>query len=128
MVQKQVITIKRSLLIFLFAVSTQVLSAQKIKNGVYIFNIRDIEYHGMIVGKCKAIVKGDHIKLIYLSGNLSLIKPGDIYAEGLLLRHKRTNQWIITSKRGDVNATEVGPCSETGPRTIDFRTKIIEQC
>ncbi|RYD69931.1 MAG: hypothetical protein EOP53_26315 [Sphingobacteriales bacterium] len=104
------------------------LLAQKIKDGIYNFKIKDLEYHGMVVGTCKAIVKGDSVKLIYTGGNLTLIKPGDIYAEGLLLKHKRTNQWIIGTKKEDANAKEAGPCSDNGIRTINFKHKIIEQC
>ena len=79
---------KNIILLFTFCLFCDFLFGQRIKDGVYIFKIKDIEYHGMVVGKCQAIVKGDSIRLIYLSGNLTLIKPGDIYDEGLLLRHR----------------------------------------
>lgn len=119
---------KKAILILFFAFFTKMLCAQKIKDGTYFFTIKDLEYHGMVVGKCKAIVKGDSIRLVFLSGNLTLIKPGDVYEEGLLMKHKKTKQWIIARSKEDVNAPEVGPCSENGPRTIDFKRRVIEQC
>jgi hypothetical protein len=45
-----------------------------------------------------------------------------------LLQHTKTKQWIIGTKKEDANAKEVGPCSENGIPTIDFKRKIIEQC
>lgn len=119
---------KNGILAFLFCLFSKFLLGQKIKDGVYFFTIKDIEYHGMEVGKCKATVRGDSIILIYLGGNLTMIKPGDTYEKGLLLKHKKTKQWIIGTKKEDANAKEVGPCSEKGPRTINFRKRIIEQC
>lgn len=119
---------KNIFLVYSFSLFSNFLNAQQVKDGVYFFKIKDLEYHGMIVGKCKAIVKGNFIKLIYLSGTLSLMKVGDVYDEGLLLRHKKTNQWIIGKNKKDANVKEITPCENGGPRPIDFKKKIIEQC
>jgi len=119
---------KNIFLVFCFCLFSNFLFAQRIKDGVYFFKIKDLEYHGMIVGKCKVIVKGNIIKLIYLSGTLTSLKGGDVYDEGLLLRHKKTNQWIIGKNKKDANVKEIKLCENGGPRPIDFKKKIIEQC
>ena len=101
---------------------------QKLKNGTYKFSIRDAEYVGHpIVAKCKVIINGNKIKVIYTDNTLTLIKYGDTFDEGTLIWHKKTKQWIIGHSKQDINAKEVGGCSD-GPRVIDLKKKEIWNC
>lgn len=100
---------------------------QKLKNGTYRFIIRDVEYHGLQVGTCRVIIKGNRIKAVYTSGGLTLIKTGDVFDEGLLLWHRKTKQWIIGQSPKDAHAKEVGSCTD-GPRVIDLKKRVIWHC
>jgi hypothetical protein len=103
---------------------SNVIFSQRIKNGTYIFKIRDLAYQGKIVGKCKVIIKADSITAIYVSGGLTGIKIGDIYAKGLLLKHKKTKEWIIGTKKEDVDAPDL---DEENILMIDLQKKSIYQ-
>ena len=114
-----------TILFSLFCITT---FGQKLKNGTYLFSIRDAEYDGHpIVAKCKVIIKGEKIKVIYTDSSLTLIKFGEVFDEGILLWHKRTKQWIIGHSKKDINAKEVGDCSD-GPRVIDLRKRELWNC
>jgi hypothetical protein len=58
---------------------------------------------------------------------LTNIKKGEIFDEGILMRHRKTKQWIIGQSKKDIDAQEVGGCSE-GPRVIDLKKKVIWNC
>ncbi|UAY50938.1 calycin-like domain-containing protein [Ferruginibacter albus] len=101
---------------------------QKLKDGTYTFSIRDFEYENApIVAKCKVVIKGDSIKVIYTDSTLTLIKYGDVFDEGILIKHRKTKQWIIAHSMKDMNAKEVGACSG-GPMVIDLKKKEIWYC
>jgi hypothetical protein len=112
--------------IILFSFSS--INAQQLKSGTYTFNLKDAEHPNKgIVGKCKVVIKGSNIIVIYKSGNLSL-KKGEIYDKGILLYHKKAKKWIIAHSPEDGNAPEVGGCSD-GPKVIHFfKAKEIENC
>jgi hypothetical protein len=99
--------------------------AQKsIKNGSYTLDFIDLEYQGKKLGTCKAVVKSGKVKLIVINGCHR--KKGAIIEQGLLLKHK-TGVWIIAKHKSDVNAKEVGGCSD-GPYVINFKRKRLETC
>lgn len=73
---------------------------------------------------CIVTIKGNHI-LVEKPANSKL--PGSkIIIEGELKKHK-SGKWIISRNPEDVNADEIGGCSD-GPTPIYFETKIIEWC
>jgi hypothetical protein len=57
-----------------------------------------------------------------LTGN-----KGDILAEGIIMKHKKTGKWIIGHFPNDVDAKELGGCGN-GPTIIDFKRKIWLSC
>lgn len=63
------------------------------KNGIYDFKFFDTEYH-KFCGKCKAVIKGDSIKVIAIEDCHQA--PNTVIAEGVL-RQERDNKerWII---------------------------------
>ena len=114
-----------TILITLFSFSTY---GQALKNGTYKFSIRDAEYYSHpIVAKCKVIIKGNKIKVIYTDTTLTNIKYGDIFDEGILIKNKKTKKWIIGTSKKDADAEEVGGCSD-GPRVIDLKKKELWNC
>ena len=52
---------------------------------------------------------------------------GDIIDQGILLKHKLTGKWIIAHDRKDVDAIEVGGCSD-GPSVIDIKRRRFWTC
>ncbi|MBP6430585.1 MAG: hypothetical protein KA319_02375 [Ferruginibacter sp.] len=109
-------------LVFLLVINTK---AQKLpKGGTYFLDFIDMEYQGKKYGTCKAVVKGNRIKLYVVKGCYQ--KPGMLIEEGILLIHK-SGKIIIGGKKTDRNATEIGGCSD-GPRIIDFKKKRYETC
>jgi hypothetical protein len=102
--------------------------AQKPKNGTYTYSIAFAEWGGKSLGAtCTVVIKGDSIKVIHngkanLSGN-----KGDIIAEGIIMKHKKTGKWIIGHDVKDKDAEDVGGCSE-GPSVIDFKGKKFWTC
>jgi hypothetical protein len=74
-----------------------------------------------------AIVKGNRIVVVYDKTDLENIKKNDMLAEGFLLKHKVTGDWIIAQKQEDVYAEEVGGCSD-GPIIIDLENGFYYFC
>ena len=100
------------------------MQAQKPKDGTYTYKIAFAEWGGKSLGSSVTVViKGNSIKVIANDKtNLSGTRKGDIIEQGIILKHKKTGQWIIGNKANDIFAKEVGGCSE-GPRVIDFKNR-----
>tara|TARA_B100000809_G_C15028220_1_gene490984 strand:- start:291 stop:647 length:357 start_codon:yes stop_codon:yes gene_type:complete len=99
---------------------------QDLKDGTYTFDIAFAEWGGKSLGStCSVIIKGDSITVIN-DGSLSGEK-GEIIEKGTLMIHKDTGKWIITHSKSDINAEEVGGCSD-GPTEIDIKNKKLWLC
>lgn len=116
-----------ALIIFLSFIS--ILSySQKPPDGTYTYKVAFDEWGGRSLGATVTVViKGDSIRVIHngrpgLSG-----KKGEVIDAGIILKHSRTGKWIIGKKKEDVNAAEIGGCSD-GPSVIDFKRKIFRLC
>jgi hypothetical protein len=116
------------LILLLFSLYLKNGFAQKPKDGYYTYSIAFAEWNGKSLGAtCNVLIKGDSIKVIHNGkGNLTG-KKGDILDEGILMRHKKTGKWIIGRSPNDVNAKEIGGCSD-GPSVIDFKNKKWWSC
>ena len=97
-------------------------------DGKYRYDIAFAEWGGKSMGeKVTVIIKKGTIKVVYEGdGQLILTKKGDIIDEGRILKHK-SGVWIIGTDEKDVNAEEVGGCSD-GPRVIDFEKMKFWMC
>jgi hypothetical protein len=102
--------------------------AQRPKDGTYTYSIAWAEWDGKTLGAtCTVIIKGDSIKVVH-NGNTNVTgKKGDIYDEGIIMKHRKTGKWIIGHSTKDVDAEELGGCSE-GPAVIDFKRKMFWSC
>jgi hypothetical protein len=119
----------KAFLIFSFLLCTCTLThAQRPKDGTYTYSIAWAEWDGKSLGAtCKVIIKGDSIKVIH-NGKANVTgKEGDIYAEGIIMKHRKTNKWIIGRSDQDKDAKEIGGCSD-GPAVIDFKNKKFWSC
>ena len=97
-------------------------------DGKYRYDIAFAEWGGKSMGeKVTVIINKGTIKVIYEGdGQLTLTKKGEILDEGKLLQHK-SGVWIITTDKNDINAEEVGGCSD-GPSVIDFEKMKFWMC
>jgi hypothetical protein len=112
----------------LFLCKYEVTQAQKPKNGTYTYTIAFAEWQGKSLGAtCTVIIKGDSIKVVH-NGKANLTgKKGDILDQGIIMKHTKTGKWIIGHNQKDIDAKEIGGCSE-GPSVIDFIGKKFWTC
>lgn len=93
--------------------------------GTYTYGMVNEEWRGQISPEVfYAQIKGRHIKIInrgILTGG-----KGSIVDEGTIMRHK-SGVWIIAHSPDDVNAEEIGGCTD-GPMIIDFKRKVVISC
>jgi len=121
---------KMKLLFFslLFLCSFILTHAQKPKDGTYTYAIAWAEWGGKSLGAtCTVIIKGDSIKVVHNGKTNVTGKKGDIYAQGIIMKHTKTGKWIIGNSKKDKDAKEIGGCSE-GPSVIDFKNKKFWSC
>jgi hypothetical protein len=125
---QQAYLMKSSFLALLFFCIASVTHSQRPIDGSYTYKIAFAEWGGKSNGAtCTVIIKGDSIKVIQNgTGNLAG-KKGDIIDQGILMTHKRTGKWIIAHNTKDIDAKEVGGCTE-GPSEIDFKHKRFWLC
>ena len=102
-----------------------VIESDTIPQGKLKFELYFAEWGGrMENATCEVIIKGKKITVQQTADtNLTGEK---IIAEGTLMKHK-SGKWIIGTDPDDINAEEIGGCSD-GPIPIDLNKKIIEWC
>lgn len=117
------------ILVFLFfTFFSAAIYAQKPKDGTYTYSIVWAEWGGKSLGAtCTVIIKGDSIKVVHNGKKGVTGKKGDIYAEGIIMRHTKTGKWIIGKSIADKAAKEIGGCTG-GPSMIDFTHKNFWSC
>lgn len=72
-----------------------------------------------------AEISGRHIVLMNDGPNGTF--PHGVVAKGDLTRHPSSGLWIIATSETDMNAREVGGCSD-GPQVVDLKSKIYWTC
>lgn len=97
----------------------------EVPQGTFIYELYFSEFSGRMDNeKCSVTIKDKHI-IIEKTEDSKLPGP-QIIMEGTIMKHK-SGRWIIGQNPEDINAEEIGGCSD-GPTPIDFGTKIIEWC
>ncbi len=96
-----------------------------IQSGQYTFQHKFAEQPNMESISVTAKIDGRHIVLINESD--SDVFPKGVIAEGTLMWHQASKQWIIGHNNSDRLATEVGGCSD-GPEVVDLTNKIYWTC
>jgi len=110
--------------LFLF---TTLLYANEIplKDGSYIFTHRFAEHPNMESIKLSTTIKNGVITLTNTTN--SDVFPLGIIENGKISWHQKSQQWIIRDSSEDLNAIEVGGCSD-GPSVIDFKIMVYWSC
>lgn len=99
--------------------------ASPIPSGQYIFQHRFAEHPTLPSVPLTARIDALHITLI--NQTRSDIFHMGIVAEGTLMWHAPSKQWIIGDKDSDRHVRDVGGCSD-GPEVIDLQQKIYWTC
>lgn len=96
-----------------------------LKDGIYQFAHKFAEQPEIKSIHFVVTIKGQHIKVE--NKEKGDIFPLGLMEEGQLKWHKLTKQWIISTSASDINAKEVGGCSD-GPTVVDLVNKIYWTC
>ena len=99
-------------------------------NGTYTYEVVFAEWGGKSLGDEIIVVVEDGHAALFISENSNAVwmgaKPGDVWEEGTLRKHK-SGVWIISNDKSDVNLDEIGGCTG-GPIIIDFEKRTVEMC
>ncbi|MGB1551870.1 MAG: hypothetical protein ACPG86_03270 [Schleiferiaceae bacterium] len=99
-------------------------------NGTYTYEVVFAEWGGKSLGDEIIVVVEDGHAALLISENSNAVwmgaKPGDLWEEGTLRKHK-SGVWIISNDKSDVNLDEIGGCTG-GPIIIDFENRTVEMC
>jgi hypothetical protein len=99
-------------------------------NGTYTYEVVFAEWGGKSLGDEIIVVVEDGHAALLISENSNAVwmgaKPGDVWEEGTLRKHK-SGVWIISNDKSNVNLDEIGGCTG-GPIIIDFEKRTVEMC
>ena len=94
-------------------------------SGQYVFQHRFVE-HPAIPSIPLHVTISDS-RIVVVNPTASDPFPAGVLAEGQLMWHATSKQWIIGHEASDRTAQDVGGCSE-GPEVIDLAGKIYWTC
>ena len=95
-----------------------------IPQGNFVYELYFAEFGGrMKNAECKVEITGNKI-IVEQTENTNLTGGNEIFS-GLILKHK-SGKWILADDENDVNADEIGGCTEIP--IIEFDKKLIEWC
>ena len=99
-------------------------------NGTYTYEVVFAEWGGKSLRDEIIVVVEDGHAALLISDNSNVVwmgaKPGDVWEEGTLRKHK-SGVWIISKDKSDVDLDEIGGCTG-GPIIIDFEKRTVEMC
>ena len=96
-----------------------------IRPGEYTFQHRFAEHPTLDSFRLKATINGSHIVLTNPAPSGPF--PAGVLAEGQLMWHADSKQWIISNNASDRLVKDVGGCSD-GPEVVDLVGKIYWTC
>lgn len=113
------------LLMLISACSQQAGPAIPLASGQYVFKHRFAEHPTIPSIRVDVRIEGSHI--VVSNPVASDPFPAGVLAEGRLMWHARSGQWIIGNADADRLASDVGGCSD-GPEVVDLAGKIYWTC
>lgn len=93
--------------------------------GEYQFQHRFVEQPSIEGIRLVATIAGDRI--ILRNPGPAGVFPHGVVAEGRLMWHAQSGQWVIGNSGADATASEVGGCTE-GPEVVDLVLRIYWTC
>lgn len=119
----------KSLFLFIALAASSLASAVEpmlpIRSGLYAFQHKFAEQPEAPSIRLLAQISGRHIVLI--NEAQSSVFPKGVIAEGNLMWHAKSGQWIISQSPLDRLADEVGGCSD-GPEVVDLEHRVYWTC
>lgn len=97
-----------------------------LRSGDYDFRLIDAEYEQEFAYPARVSIQGMHIKVVTTTDDGPFHRD-QVFADGVILWHENSGQWIIGHSPKDREAEEVGGCSG-GPLTIDLERRVIWYC
>lgn len=99
--------------------------AMPLQSGAYVFQHRFAEHPELPSIRLEARVEEERITLV--NHDRSDVFPLGVIAEGKVMWHAASKQWIIAQRPEDALAVEVGGCSD-GPEVVDLLRKTYWTC
>ena len=96
-----------------------------LKPGTYTFRHRFAEQPNLGIGTVLVTIKGGNITVF--NPRTTDVFPKGVLAQGKLVWHQKSKQWIIAEYPSDKDAQDVGGCSE-GPDVVDLQNRIYWTC
>lgn len=96
-----------------------------ISSGKHVFRHRFAEHPEMQSMELNVVIQKHRIRIT--NPQTTRVFPKGVLAEGELVWHARSGSWIIASTPEDVEAAEVGGCSD-GPEVVDLVNRIYWTC
>jgi hypothetical protein len=96
-----------------------------IRDGEHAFRHRSAEHPNLPAHPLVARISGTRIVLINRKAS-SVLLIG-VFAEGELMWHAASKQWILGKEPADRMAEEVGGCSD-GPEVVDLSRRVYWAC
>ena len=107
------------------AIASTVEPSVPLASGDYTFQHHFAEQPTLPSFTLTARIRGNHIVLVNPKATDAF--PAGVIAEGTLMWHAATQQWIIGGLAADRLAKDVGGCSN-GPEVIDLKSKVYWTC
>lgn len=98
-----------------------------LRDGEYVFRHMYAEAEHYRIKSIEVLVKisGNHV--VVINNTCSDVFPIGVLEEGTLIWHSESRQWIIGTAPSDIDAEEVGGCTD-GPTVIDLQNRIYWTC
>ena len=96
-----------------------------LKSGTYTFKHKFSEQPDAGSSPLVVKIKGNQIAVYNREG--SGVFPKGLIEKGTLMFHQKSQAWIISTSAEDINAEEVGGCSD-GPTMVDLLNKTYWSC
>ena len=100
-------------------------SSVPLASGRYVFEHRFAEHPSMPSISVDVVINGSRI--VISNPAQSNPFPAGVLAQGQLMQHAGSAQWIIGNDESDRWAEDVGGCSD-GPEVVDLAAKIYWTC
>ncbi len=116
------------ILLMLFALTAYSAESKQhlpLKSGTYTFKHKFAEQPDAGSSPLVVKIKGKHIAVYNRESSMGF--PKGIIETGTLIFHQKAQVWIISTSPDDINADEVGDCSD-GPTMVDLLNKIYWSC
>lgn len=113
------------LLLCLLPLAVGAVERPSLRDGEYAFRHRSAEHPNLRAHPLVARITGT--RLVLVNRKPSSVFPLGVVAEGELMWHAASKQWVLGRDPADRTAEEVGGCSD-GPEVMDLMKRVYWTC